>query len=288
MIKRTVVAYPPVGIEASYLLPPLLTIPDSKASPMITGVQEPTSPQSAWLAHRVLKAGTIMRSRGEVSVDENVMAVDASKIAEKYLHCIWRFFDVGVSQESIRAVHGILLGKDALQYRLGDAWIGSTHTPAGAICCFPPSRMIDEYMRNFVEAYRANGKGVQEATISYYQLCAIHPFSDGNGRVARVLASLLLIDENDVLQAACISVIAAFKKRKLVDGLRRAEKGWFRALERTWEDIARTAENLQSSLISLPRKHSNEILQGLNVTHHVTPQERFEMSDLIQLIENLA
>lgn len=61
----------------------------------------------------------------------------------------------------------------------------------------PPASHVKQLMENFVEWL--NSKEAQktstviEAGIAHYELVRIHPFVDGNGRVARALASLVLV-----------------------------------------------------------------------------------------------
>ncbi|MDI1294019.1 MAG: Fic family protein [Methylobacter sp.] len=57
-----------------------------------------------------------------------------------------------------------------------------------------PSRSehVDEFMRYFEQRYRlaSMGKGAQiiATAASHHRLAYIHPFSDGNGRVSRLMS----------------------------------------------------------------------------------------------------
>jgi Fic family protein len=60
----------------------------------------------------------------------------------------------------------------------------------------PPPVMVKDLMKNFTEwLERSAHEGIHPivaAGIAHAELAAIHPFSDGNGRVARALATLIL------------------------------------------------------------------------------------------------
>ncbi len=93
----------------------------------------------------------------------------------------------------IREMHQILLrgvrGKDRHpgQWRPGQVVIG---WPANFIP--PPRHEIEPLLENFIDYLNAesNDDYLLQAFISHYQFETIHPFSDGNGRIGRLLLSL--------------------------------------------------------------------------------------------------
>ena len=59
---------------------------------------------------------------------------------------------------------------------------------------FPNPLKIPDLIHDFVQAVNSHTQHpVLQATKAHYQLVAIHPFVDGNGRTARLLMNLLLI-----------------------------------------------------------------------------------------------
>jgi Fic family protein len=107
---------------------------------------------------------------------------------------------------------------------------GSLHAYA------PVDRTADE-MRRLVEELRADAffdaHPVAQAAYAHHALTQIHPFADGNGRVARVLASVYL------LRAASIPlVVFADRTREYYDALEAADRGNPEPLVRFVQDRA--------------------------------------------------
>ncbi len=65
---------------------------------------------------------------------------------------------------------------------------------AGSMRIFPNPLKVPELMTEFVEGVNSfGGHPVLKAAKAHYELVAIHPFVDGNGRTARLLMNLLLL-----------------------------------------------------------------------------------------------
>ncbi|WP_158849822.1 Fic family protein [Saccharothrix deserti] len=107
-----------------------------------------------------------------------------------------------VSLFSLREAHRILLtgvrGETADPGRFRDSqnWIGSPGDPIDHASYVPPP---PERLRDCLEAFENHLRGAHELpplveiACLHYQFEAIHPFRDGNGRVGRLLVSLLLV-----------------------------------------------------------------------------------------------
>jgi Fic family protein len=90
----------------------------------------------------------------------------------------------------IRALHGVITGgqRFAGQYKTFDVRIGgSSHTPTQP---WDVSRAMHELANWWNEG---TGDPILDATVVHAWLTHIHPFEDGNGRVARLLANLALV-----------------------------------------------------------------------------------------------
>jgi Fic family protein len=105
-----------------------------------------------------------------------------------------------LSSRLIREIHGVLLargrgaGKDPGQFRRSQNWIGGTR-PGNAAFVPPPAEAIPESMaalERFIHADRNGLPVLLRAALAHVQFETIHPFLDGNGRVGRLLVTLML------------------------------------------------------------------------------------------------
>ena len=105
-----------------------------------------------------------------------------------------------LSSRLIREIHGVLLargrgaGKDPGQFRRSQNWIGGTR-PGNAAFVPPPATAIPESMaalERFIHADRNGLPVLLRAALAHVQFETIHPFLDGNGRVGRLLVTLML------------------------------------------------------------------------------------------------
>ena len=110
--------------------------------------------------------------------------------------------DFPVSNRLIREVHGILLqagrgsDKSPGEFRLSQNWIDGSR-PGNAVYVPPPDTHIQDCMAELERFLHARGDGLPKlirVALAHVQLETIHPFLDGNGRVGRLLITLLLCD----------------------------------------------------------------------------------------------
>lgn len=108
-----------------------------------------------------------------------------------------------ISGRLIREVHGILLegtrgsGADPGSYRRSQNWIGGTR-PGDARYVPPPADRVPELMGALERWLHDDPEPVPpllKAALAHVQFETIHPFLDGNGRVGRLLVTLLFCAE---------------------------------------------------------------------------------------------
>lgn len=147
---------------------------------------------------------------------------DAMEVSNyvKALECGVKRIDEGfpVSSRLFKEIHNILLSKgrgstkEPGQYRTSQNWIGGTR-PGNAVFVPPPPNMVESCMGNlekFIHDMKSVTPILLKAAISHVQFETIHPFLDGNGRLGRLLISLLLY-ENKVLQKPLLYLSLYFK-----------------------------------------------------------------------------
>ena len=113
-----------------------------------------------------------------------------------------------VSQRLIREMHAILLssgrGSTKLpgEFRRSQNWIGGTR-PGNAVFVPPPAELVPDLMADlerFIHATSPQMPILVKVGIVHVQFETIHPFLDGNGRLGRLLISLLLLSSGILSQ----------------------------------------------------------------------------------------
>ncbi len=105
-----------------------------------------------------------------------------------------------LSNRLIREIHGVLLSrgrgssKDPGEFRKSQNWIGGTRPGNAVFVPPPPARLQDSMaaLEAFLHAEPPDLPQIIRAGLAHAQFETIHPFLDGNGRVGRLLITLLL------------------------------------------------------------------------------------------------
>ena len=153
------------------------------------------------------------------------VALDDVREVSRYVaaleHGIRRISDgFPISNRLIRELHEILLegGRGAAsqpgEFRRSQVWIGGTH-PGNASFVPPPAARVPDCMARleaFIHADHGQGALVK-AALAHAQFETIHPFLDGNGRVGRLLISLILVTEG-ILSQPLLYLSLYFKKHR--------------------------------------------------------------------------
>jgi len=147
-----------------------------------------------------------------------------------------------VSSRLLREVHAILLrggrGRDKSpgEFRRSQVWVGGTR-PGNATFVPPPADHLPECMsrlERFLHGDPVATPTLLKAALAHVQFETIHPFLDGNGRLGRLLISLLLCAEG-VLREPVLYLSLWFKQHRAeyYDRLQRVRsrgdwEGWIR------------------------------------------------------------
>ena len=138
-----------------------------------------------------------------------------------------------LSNRLIREIHGVLLsrgrgaGKAPGEFRRSQNWIGGAR-PGAAVFAPPPHTAVPDCMaalERFLHAEDDNLPVLVRAGLAHVQFETIHPFLDGNGRVGRLLVTLLLCHAG-VLRDPLLYLSLYLKQRRgayyaLLDQVRR-------------------------------------------------------------------
>lgn len=108
-----------------------------------------------------------------------------------------------LSGRLLREIHGVLLAQGRgsekqMGFRRSQNWIGGTR-PGNAAFVPPPPSAVDSCMsalENYLHDTHERTPTLLKAALAHVQFETIHPFLDGNGRLGRLLITLLLCSEN--------------------------------------------------------------------------------------------
>ena len=140
--------------------------------------------------------------------------------AYDYMLSIARSGDLAVTEDAIRRLHFLFyngIDPDAAgQYRTGQVFItGTEYIP-------PAAEDVPACMAALIEELpgkRAALHPVEFAAYAHRRLVDIHPFQDGNGRTARLLMNLLLIN-----QGYCVVSIPPILRHEYITALQQAQR----------------------------------------------------------------
>ncbi|CAO5682088.1 MAG: hypothetical protein HEEMFOPI_01585 [Holosporales bacterium] len=132
----------------------------------------------------------------EVSLEDVEEVSNYVKAIQYGLKCINEGFPL--SLRLLKDIHAILLsgsrGSTKLpgEFRRSQNWIGGTR-PGNALFVSPAVQHLDDCLGNFeLFLHNKDVSSLIKAGIAHVQFETIHPFLDGNGRLGRLLITLLL------------------------------------------------------------------------------------------------
>jgi Fic family protein len=133
-----------------------------------------------------------------------------------------RLSELPLSLRFIREMHSILMegvrGEHASpgEFRQSQNWIGSPGASLNEATFIPPPVPDMQQCLNQLEKFLHAGNKLPplvEAALVHYQFETIHPFLDGNGRIGRLLVTMLLCQRN-VLSKPLLYLSAFFERHR--------------------------------------------------------------------------
>jgi Fic family protein len=178
-----------------------------------------------------------------------------------------------LSNRLIREIHEKLLShgrgadKQPGEFRRSQNWIGGSR-PGDAMFVPPPPAELPECMgrlERWLHDDPERTPSLVKAALAHVQFETIHPFLDGNGRVGRLLVTLLLCAEG-VLRDPLLYVSLYFKQRRseyyaLLDTVRRDGdwEAWLQFFIEGVYESANTAVTTVQRLVALAREDSQKV-----------------------------
>jgi len=177
------------------------------------------------------------------------------------------------------------LYREVGKFREGEVFIGHKTTDEIVVKHTPPFHTADEIRRAIEDLYSWVNKQEEyhpliRAGILHHQLAYIHPFYDGNGRLARIMtAYFLLLKQYEVVRYFIMDDYYDIDRQQYSDTLHSADEGdrtvW---LEYFLEGIAFSLQGALARINKLSKKNVDEVTGEKRVL--VTAREE----DVIQIV----
>jgi Fic family protein len=169
-----------------------------------------------------------------------------------------------LSLRLLREMHGVLLskgrgaGKLPGEFRRTQNWVGGSR-PSDALFVPPPPNMVADLMgdlEKFLHGDPVRMPVLIRAALTHVQFESIHPFLDGNGRLGRLLITLLLCEEQALGEPALyLSLYFKTHRQAYYDHLQRVrtEGDWEAWLRFFLQGVLETAEQATSAAHAILR-----------------------------------
>ncbi|MGC9370754.1 MAG: Fic family protein [Paracoccaceae bacterium] len=165
--------------------------------------------------------------------------------------------DLPITHRTFKAAHKTLLsgvgrerGEDKLpgQFKRDQNMIGGVTLETARFIPAPPSHTPDciSALESFINAERDPKLALLDIALAHYQFETIHPFADGNGRVGRMLISLMAMSKGLLdIPALFVSPSLEGVKDEYIERLYRvsAFNEWAEWINFFFEVVGRTATN---------------------------------------------
>ena len=184
--------------------------------------------------------------------------------------------DLPLSLRLVREIHGVLLrsgrgsNKTPGEFRRSQVWIGGSR-PGNARFVPPPTDRVVECMgalEKFLHGDPVQTPALVKAALAHVQFETIHPFLDGNGRLGRLLVTLLLCAEGALSEPILyLSLYFKVHRQEYYDHLQRVRtqgdwEGWLSFFLNGVVDTAEEALTTTRRILALFDKNRHQ-LEGL-------------------------
>jgi len=167
-------------------------------------------------------------------------------------HGLKRLRELPVSLRLLKETHGVLLAKgrgsekEPGEFRRSQNWIGGSR-PGNAVFVPPPADYVLDCvgaLEKFLHDEKIRTPLLVKAALAHVQFETIHPFLDGNGRIGRILITLLLCADGTLREPTLyLSLFLKQNRQRYCDLLQtvRAEGDWEAWLRFFLEGVEETA-----------------------------------------------
>lgn len=200
----------------------------------------------------------------------------------------------------LKEIHHVLLadgrgsGRSSGELRKGHVWIGGA-TPETAKFVPPPWTQVEDclgHLERFLHDDPVRTPALLKAGLAHAQFETIHPFMDGNGRLGRLLITLLLCEENAL--SAPILYLSLYLKGNRLEYYERLQRvrthgdweGWVRFFLKGVKEVADHALDTTRRILRLFESDRMK-LQGLGqaASSALRVHERLQHKPIMRITE---
>lgn len=187
------------------------------------------------------------------------------------------------------------------ELRRSQNWIGPAgSTISDAVFVPPPPQEVPQCLSDlekFIHSETPDMPALIKIGLAHAQFETIHPFLDGNGRIGRLLITLLLCDWK-ILQKPVLYISHYFKKHReqyydLLHSIRDKGdwEGWLKFFLTAVAEVASSATETARRIVALREKDRTRIIEtfgrstanGLKVLEHLYSKPIISINDIIKL-----
>ena len=200
-------------------------------------------------------------------------------------HGLERLAELPLSNRLLREMHGVLMrgvrgaGRRAGEFRRTQNWIGPPGAPIEEASFIPPPVPEMQRATGDLETWlHADTETpiLLKCGLAHYQFETIHPFEDGNGRLGRLLITLMLV-ESGVLARPLLYLSVYLKRHRseYYDWLSRIRthgdfEGWLKFFLRGVRDVSREATETARRILAMREEHMERVRSG-SASRHAVP-----------------
>tara|TARA_B110001454_G_scaffold64823_1_gene62989 strand:+ start:38412 stop:39392 length:981 start_codon:yes stop_codon:yes gene_type:complete len=169
-----------------------------------------------------------------------------------------------ISEQLIRSLQHLIIKEiedsDAGRYRQGNVLItGSSHKPPDA---FKIPKLMED-LTAWIKKSTGKLHPVQLAALAHHKLVNIHPFTDGNGRTARLFMNLILMQKGYPLV-----VILKNDRQKYYRALEKADKGSTDDIEKFIAQAVERSMNIYLKAIESTSNKKDQLVPLSTLSKH--------------------
>lgn len=193
-------------------------------------------------------------------------------------HGLKRLAELPLSLRLLREIHGELMRnvrggeKSPGEFRTSQNWIGPSGStlPTASFVPPPPHELMNALgaLENFLHEGKTTVPLLVRCGLAHAQFETIHPFLDGNGRVGRLLITLMLCEEGALSRPLLyLSVFLKAHRAEYYDRLTAIRQNghwepWLKFFLRGVSQTARAATRTAHDIVALRESHRTALLKN--------------------------